>query len=87
MPKRIFFIIGVLVGLLFGEVLRRKRMERLAQFEAYEVRSKALHKEWEVDWKAHLSGLPPEEKLEWALFEAHMEADNWEGSWLDEAEE
>jgi hypothetical protein len=78
MPRRIFFIVGVLIGFLFGEVLRRKRMERLAVFEAEKAARKAMFQQLDKESEAFVSALPPEEKLEWAIWEAQMEANNWE---------
>ena len=92
MPKRLFYIVGVLlgffIGFLFGEVLRRKRMERLAILEEQKAARHARHVAFEKRWQERMSTFTPEEKIDWAMFEAEMEADNWEGSWVeDETEE
>lgn len=78
MPRRIFFIVGVLIGFLFGEVLRRKRMERLAVFEAEKAARKAMFQQLDKEREAYVSSLPPDAKMEIAIWEAQMEANNWE---------
>jgi hypothetical protein len=87
MPKRLIFAAGAVVGFLFGEVLRRRSMERLAMFEQQQAIRDANHAEHEKRWQEHISSLSPEEKIDWALFEAQMEADNWEGNWIVDDEE
>jgi hypothetical protein len=78
MPRRIFFIVGVLIGFLFAEVLRRKSMERLAAFDAEKVARKAMYEQLEKERQAYVSSLPPDAKLEIAMWEAQMEANGWE---------
>jgi hypothetical protein len=67
MPKRLIFIVGVLIGFLFGEVLRRKRMERLAWFEAAQAEIAAFNKQAEAELRAHYASLSTEEKINLAM--------------------
>ena len=87
MPKRLIFVAGVCVGFVLGEVLRRRNMERLAMFEERQAISDANHAQYEKEWQEYISTLSPEEKIDWALFEAQMQADNWRGTWLEDDEE
>jgi len=72
MPKRIFFIVGVLIGFLFGEVLRRKRMERLAWFEAAQAESDAAYEEFNAEMRDYYASMPTEQKIDIAVRRAQL---------------
>ena len=84
MTKRIFFILGVLAGFLFAEVLRRKRMERLKTLEKQEAESDARYAEYEREWKEKIAAMPFERRMEWELFEASLKLDNYQPDWDEE---
>ena len=84
MTKRIFFILGVLAGFLFAEILRRKRMERLKTFEAQKAEQDARYDEYECEWKAKIAAMPFERRMEWELFEASLKLDNYQPDWDEE---
>ena len=81
MTKRIFFILGVLAGFLFAEILRRKRMERLKTLEVQEAEEKARYVEYAREWQAELADGPFERRMDWELFQASLNLDNGIPSW------
>ena len=87
MTKRIFFILGVLAGVLFAEVMRRKQLERLKVYDAKEVRRKANNAYFERQWQKELATMPFEERMDYELFEASLKLDNWQPTWNEEDEE
>ena len=83
MTKRIFFILGVLVGFLFAEVVRRKRMERLKTLEQQAAEEKARYAEYAREWQAELATMPFERRMDWELFQASLNLDNGQPTWVD----
>ena len=86
MTKRIFFILGVIAGFLFAEILRRKRMERLKTLEADNAESDARLDEYAREWQAELATMPFEKRMEYELFQASLKLSNYQPDW-DEDEE
>lgn len=78
MTKRLFLTLGVLVGFLLGEVLRRQKMERLQILEAAQARRQATNAHFEREWQKELAAMPFDERMDYALWEASMELDNWQ---------
>jgi hypothetical protein len=78
MIKRLFFVLGVLVGFLFAEVVRRKRMERLKALETKEARRQANNAYFERAWQKELATMPFAERMDYELFEASLKLDNWQ---------
>jgi hypothetical protein len=74
MTKRLFFMLGVIVGLLFAGIAIRKRMERLKTLEAEKAEEKARFAEYEQDWKEKIAAMPFAERMEWELFEASLKS-------------
>ena len=85
MTKRLFFILGVIAGILFAAVAHRKRMERLKTLEADKAEEKARFAEYEREWKEKIAAMPFAERMEWELFEASLKSHNYQPPW-DEAE-
>ena len=54
MTKRVFFILGVIAGFLFAEILRRKKMERLHTLEQHEAQRRAVYAESNRRWQKEL---------------------------------
>jgi hypothetical protein len=77
MKKTVYLLLGLALGFLFGEILRRSKMERLATLEAKVAREKALNAEYEQDWQQELTATPFEERMESELWEAGMRLNNW----------
>jgi hypothetical protein len=86
MTKRIFFILGVIAGLLFAGIAYRKRMEHLKTFEAEKAEEKARFAEYERDWKERIAAMPFEQRMEWELFDASLKAHNYQPPWDEEEE-
>ena len=86
MTKRLFFLLGVMVGLLFAIIGYRKRMEGLKTFEAQKAEQHARYAEYEREWQEHIAAQPFEKRMEWELFEASLKAQNYQPDW-DEDEE
>jgi hypothetical protein len=72
MTKRIFFILGVFAGFLFAEILRRKRMERLAWFEAAQAESDAAYKEFNAEMRDYYASMPTDQKIDIAMRRAQL---------------
>jgi hypothetical protein len=87
MTKRIFFILGVLAGFLFAEVVRRKQLERLKTFEADKAEQHARYAEYEREWQAKIAAMPFEERMDWELFEAKLKLNNYQPDWDDDDDE
>ena len=84
MTKRIFFILGVIAGFLFAEMLRRKKMERLKVLEAVKAEEKARFAEYEREWKEKIAAMPFERRMDWELFEASLKSHNYQPDWDEE---
>ena len=87
MTKRIFFILGVIAGVLFAEIARRKRMERLKTLEADKAEEKTRYAQYAREWQAELATMPFERRMDWQLFEASLKLDNYQPDWEDDDEE
>jgi hypothetical protein len=87
MTKRIFFILGVIAGLLIGEIFRRKHIERLKVLEAKEAHRQWMNAESEKSWQQELAKMPFEKRMDYELFEAGLKASNYEPDWAFEAED
>ena len=87
MTKRIFFILGVIAGFLFAEILRRKRMERLKVLEAQEAHRQWMNAESEKSWQQELAKMPFEKRMDYELFEAGLKASNYEPDWAFEEDD
>jgi hypothetical protein len=84
MTKRLFFLLGVIAGLLLAVMGYRKRMERLKTFEVNKTEEKARYAEYEREWKEHIASQPFEKRMEWELFEASLKAHNYNPPWHEE---
>jgi len=84
MTKRLFFMLGVIVGLLFAGIAIRKKMERLKIFEAAKAEQDARYTEYEREWKEKIAAMPFERRMEWELFEATLKAHNYQPDWDEE---
>jgi hypothetical protein len=87
MTKRIFFMLGVIAGLLFAAVASRKRQERLKVLEAKEAHNQWMNAEAEKSWQQELEKMPFEKRMDYELFEAGLKASNYEPDWAFEAED
>ena len=87
MTKRLFFILGVIAGVLFAEVARRKHMERLKVLEAKEAHRQWMNAEAEKRWFKSLEEMPFEKRIDYELFEASLKAHNYQPDWEDDDEE
>jgi hypothetical protein len=87
MTKRLFFILGVIVGLLFAGIAVRKQMERLKTLKADKAEEKARFAEYELEWKEKIAAMPFNERMEWELFEASLKSHNYQPDWGDDDEE
>ena len=83
MTKRIFFILGVIAGVLFGIVIQRKRMEHLKTLEADKAEQHARYDEYEREWQEKIATMPFERRLDWQLFEASLKSHNYQPDWTD----
>ena len=83
MTKRLFFILGVLAGFLFAEILRRKKMERLNTLEKDAAEETARYAEYNREREAEIANGPFERRMDWELFQASLNLDNGIPSWTD----
>jgi hypothetical protein len=84
MTKRLFFILGVIAGLLIGEIFRRKHTERLKVLEEKEAHRKWMNAEAEKRWLKSLDEMPFEKRMDYELFEASLKASNYQPDWDEE---
>jgi hypothetical protein len=84
--KRLFFMLGIIAGVLLAVIGYRKRMERLKTFEAQKAEEKARYAEYEREWKEKIAAMPFKERMEWELFEASLKAHNYNPPWDEEEE-
>ena len=84
MTKRLFFLLGVIAGVLFATVAHRKKMERLKQLEADKAEEQARFAEYEREWKEKIAAMPFAERMEWELFEASLKSHNYQPPWDEE---
>jgi hypothetical protein len=77
MKKFIYLVLGLLIGFLFAEYLRRPKMKRLATLETKEAESKAQYAEYNRDWQRELANMPFDERMDWQLFEASLKLDGY----------
>ena len=87
MTKRLFFLLGVMAGILFAVIGYRKRMERLRVLEAEKAEQHARYDEYEREWKAQIAAMPFERRMEWELFEATLKAYNYQPDWEEVEDE
>ena len=81
MKKRLFFLLGVLAGLLIGEIARRKKMEHLKVLQTKEARRQANHADSERRWQQVLDGMSFEERMDYELFTASLKSHNYQPDW------
>ena len=84
MTKRIFFILGVIAGILLTVVAHRKRIERLKTLEAEKNEEQARYTEYEREWKEKIAAMPFERRMDWELFEASLKSHNYQPDWTEE---
>jgi hypothetical protein len=87
MKKRLFFILGIIAGLLIGEIFRRKRMERLKVLEANDALQQEINAEADASWQQELERMPFEKRMDYELFEASLKASNYKPDWAFEEED
>ena len=81
MTKRIFFILGVIAGLLFAAIANRQHKERLKVLEEKEAHRQWMNAEAEKRWFKSLEEMPFEKRIEYELFEASLKAHNYKPDW------
>jgi hypothetical protein len=84
LTKRIFFILGVLAGFFFAEILRRNKMERLKTLEAQQAAKTARYAEYNREWQAELATMPFEKRMDWELFQTSLKLSNYQPDWDEE---
>jgi hypothetical protein len=87
MTKRIFFILGVIAGLLIGEIFRRKHIERLKVLEEKEAHQKWMNEEADKRWQKDFETWPFEKQMDYQLFEASLRASNFKPDWDDDEDD
>jgi hypothetical protein len=84
MTKRLFFLLGVIAGLLFAVIGYRKRMERLRALEAEKAAKTARYAEYNREWQAELATMPFEKRMDWELFQTSLKLSNYQPDWSEE---
>ena len=77
MEKRLFFIFGVVIGIVVGEIFRRKKMERLTELEAKQERETARFEKYDRQWKKEVASMPFDDRMDYELWSATMKFDDW----------
>jgi uncharacterized membrane-anchored protein YhcB (DUF1043 family) len=57
MTKRLFFVLGVVIGIVVAEIFRRKKMARLHELEEKHKREKARFAKYDRQWKKELASI------------------------------
>ena len=83
MTKRLFFMLGMIVGLLFAGIAIRKKMESLKTLEAEKAAETVRYAEYAREWQAELAADSFERRMDWELFQASLNLDNGTPSWVD----
>jgi hypothetical protein len=86
MTKRLFFILGLVAGLLIGEIFRRKHKERLRVLEEKEAHRQWVNAESDKRWQKEVEKMTFEERMDWELFEASLKSYNYQPDWEDDDE-
>jgi hypothetical protein len=84
MTKRLFFLLGVIAGLLFAGIAIRKRMERLKTLEAQQAAKTARYAGYNREWQAELATMPFEKRMDWELFQTSLKLSNYQPDWSEE---
>ena len=87
MTKRLFFLLGVIAGLLIGEIFRRKHIERLKVLERNEALQHEINAEADARWQQELEKMPFEKRMDYELFEASLKASNYKPDWAFEEDD
>ena len=77
MKRTYFVLLGVLIGFLFGEMLRRQKMERLQALEAKAAHRKQINAFAAREWQKEVAAMPFEERMDYELWEARQRLDSW----------
>ena len=77
MKRTLFVLLGVLIGFLFGEILRRPKLERLQALEAKASRRKEINAFAAREWQKEVAAMPFAERMDYELWEARQRLDNW----------
>jgi hypothetical protein len=77
MKKVFLLVMGLLLGFLFAEIVRRPKMQRLHVLETKEAETKAQYAEYNREWQRELANMPFEERMNWELFEASLKLDGY----------
>ena len=86
MKKILLLVMGLLLGFVIAEIVRRPKMKRLRDFEEKAARRKERFAEDEKAWQAQLAAMPFEERMDWELFEAALKQSNYQPDWDDNIE-
>jgi len=84
MKKTLYLVLGLVIGFLFAEILRRQKMERLQRLEAQEAATTAQYAAYNQEWQRELATMPFDERMDWELFEAGLKLDGLLGCEDDE---
>jgi hypothetical protein len=77
MKKLFLVVIGLLLGFLLAEIVRRPKLKRLQVLEGKEAETTAQYAEYNREWQQKLATLPFDERMEWELFEASLKLDGY----------
>ena len=77
MKKLFLLVMGLLLGFLFAEYVRRPKMKRLQVLETNEAETTAQYAEYNREWQRELANMPFEERMNWELFEASLKLDGY----------
>ena len=77
MKKLVLLVMGLLLGFLFAEIVRRPKMKRLQVLEGNEAETTAQYAEYNREWQRKLTDMPFDERMNWELFEASLKLDGY----------
>ena len=77
MKKLFLLVMGLLLGFLFAEYLRRPKMKRLQALEVKAARRKEVNAFAAREWQKEVAAMPFEERMDYELWEARQRLDSW----------
>jgi hypothetical protein len=81
MKKFFLLVMGLLLGFLLAEIVRRPKMKRLAKLEAQDAEANSRYDEYARDRQLALAAMPFERRMEYELFQASLNLNNGVPPW------
>ena len=77
MTKHLMLLVGLLLGIVLMEIMRRQKVQRITTLDTKAAGEKERFAEYDRQWQEHIANMPFDERMEYELWEAKMRLDNW----------